>query len=127
MADEFRFNAVFGGAWERRYVRLTITGAIVLAVLALLGAFVAPVFAHRPILGAPVYVSRINHGQLQVCRVTSGGVKCPPLSDSLSRSYSPSKSKSYSPSKSLSTSTSVAAPSKSLSTSTSLSSSVRTQ
>ncbi|HLY00937.1 MAG TPA: hypothetical protein VKR56_00420 [Candidatus Cybelea sp.] len=140
MADEFRFNAFFRGADRRRYVQLGVTAITVFGLLGLSAALVRPVVVPRHTSTVQGYVSLINQGQLQVCRVTSDGVKCPPLSTSLSKSASLSKSKSASlskstststslaaPSKSLSTSTSLAAPSKSLSTSTSLSASTRTQ
>jgi hypothetical protein len=125
MADEFRFGMFLSGAGRRRYVQLAVTALMVLGVVALLAALVRPVFAHRTLR----YVSLINQGQVQVCRVTAGGPICPPLSFSLSKSYSPSKSKSKSasPSKSVSTGPSLVPPSKSVSTSTSLSSSVRAQ
>jgi hypothetical protein len=116
MADEFRSNMYFRGA-QRRYL-LAVGALIVLAVLGLLAARVRPAYK---------YVSLINQGQVQVCRVTPDGPVCPPLSASLSKSSSLSKSKSFSPSKSVSTSTSLVPPSKSSSTSTSLSSSSRTQ
>ncbi len=123
MADEFRFNLFINGADRRRYVRLAVAALIGLGMVALLGALVRPVFAHRTLR----YVSLINQGQVQVCRVTAAGPICPPLSFSLSKSYSPSKSKSDSLSKSVSTGPSLVPPSKSVSTSTSLSSSVRAQ
>lgn len=116
MADEFRSNMHFRGA-QRRYL-VAVAALIVVAVLGLLAARVRPAYK---------YVSLINQGQVQVCRVTADGPICPPLSASLSRSSSLSKSKSFSPSKSVSTSTSLVPPSKSSSTSTSLSSSVRSQ
>jgi hypothetical protein len=124
MADEFRFNVLLDGAGDRRrYVRLAVTALIVLGVAALLAALVRPVFAQRTLR----YVSLINQGQVQVCRVTAAGPICPPLSFSLSKSYSPSKSKSDSLSKSKSPSPSLVPASKSVSTSTSLSPSVRAQ
>jgi formate hydrogenlyase subunit 3/multisubunit Na+/H+ antiporter MnhD subunit len=96
MADEVGPNVHFRGAGRQWYLLLIVTALLVLAVLGVLAAR-----ALRPVL-AYKYVSRINQGQVQVCRVTpAGGVICPPLSSSLS------KSKSYSPSKSLSTSTSL--------------------
>jgi hypothetical protein len=125
MADEFRFNLFFNGVGRRRYVRLAVTALVVLGVVALFGSLVHAVFAQRTLR----YVSLINQGQVQVCRVTGAGPVCPPLSFSLSKSYSPSKSKSKSSSlsKSVSTGPSLVPPSKSVSTSTSLSPSVRAQ
>jgi len=110
MADEFRSNFYFRGA-QRRYLQLAIIALIVLVILGLLAARLRPALTYK-------YVSLINQGQVQVCRVTPDGVICPPLSGSLSKSeslsksksYSPSKSKSYSPSKSISTSTSLIPP-----------------
>jgi hypothetical protein len=116
MADELRSNTYFRGA-QRRYL-LALAALLVLAVLGLLAARIRP---------ADKYVSLINQGQVQICRVTPDGPVCPPLSASFSKSSSLSKSKSFSPSKSVSTSTSIVPPSKSNSTSTSLSSSIRTQ
>jgi len=124
MADEVGSNAYFRGAGQRRYLRLIVMAAIVLAVLALLAARVRPFSTNK-------FVSVINHGHVVVCPVTpEGDLACPPLSSSPSKSYSPSKSvsattslkppslsKSVSPSKSISTSTSLLPPS----TSTSLS------
>jgi hypothetical protein len=89
-----------GGILQR-----AIPALIALAVLGLLAAFVQPVFAGKHVISDPRYVSLINHGQLQVCRVTPRHVICLPLSSSLSKSYSASES--YSPSNSVSTSTSV--------------------
>jgi hypothetical protein len=124
MADEFRFSALLKGAGDRkRYVELAVMALIVLGVAGLLAALVRPVFAQRTLR----YVSLINQGQVQVCRVTAAGPICPPLSFSLSKSYSLSKSKSYSPSRSKSSSPTLVPPSKSVSTSTSLSPSVRAQ
>ena len=130
MADDFRSNLSIRGA-QWRYLRLAVTALIVLAVLGVLAARVRPTLTFK-------YVSVINQGHLQICRVTPDGMKCPPLSVSPSKSFSLSKSKSYSlsksvspstglkpPSKSISTSTSLLPPSQSVSTSTSLSSSIR--
>ena len=64
---------------------MAVTALMVLGGVALLGALLYLVFAHR----TPRYVSLINHGQVQVCRVTGAGPICPPLSFSLSKSYSP--------------------------------------
>ncbi len=114
MADEFRSNMHFRGAGGR-YL-LAVAALIVLSVLGLMAARVRPGYK---------YVSLINQGQVQVCRVTPDGPICPPLSSSLSKSASVSKSKSFSPSKSISTSTSLVPPSKSSSTSMSLSSSTQ--
>ena len=119
MAEEVGSNAHFRSAGRRCYLRLIVTVAIVLAVLALLAARVRPFSTDK-------YVSVINQGHVEVCPVTpEGDVACPPLSTSPSKSVSaatslkpPSLSKSVSPSKSISTSTSPLLPP---STSTSLS------
>jgi hypothetical protein len=102
MTDEVGSKAYFRGAGRRRYLQLIVAALSVLAVLGFVAASMRPAITYK-------YVSRINQGQLQVCRVTPVGVICPPLSGSLSKSYSASKSasKSYSPSKSISTSTSL--------------------
>ncbi len=99
MADDVGSNAFLRRAGRHRHLLLIVTALLVLAVLGSLLIHTRPVLANK-------YVSRINQGQVQVCRVTSGGgVACPPPSSSLSKSYSASKS--YSPSKSISTSTSL--------------------
>jgi hypothetical protein len=89
MAEEVGSNAYFRRAGRQRYLLLIITALLVLAVLGSLIAHVRPVLAYK-------YVSRINQGQVQICRVTTAGVDCPPLSSSLSKSYSPSNSVSTS-------------------------------
>ncbi len=122
MAEELGSNAFFRGAGRRRRSRLAVAASIAVAVAAIVVAIVHPLLAGEDLLGRPRYVSLINHGQLQVCRVGPAGVVCPPLSSSLSQSYSESKSYSASASKSKSHSSS-----RSVSTSTSLSPSVRTQ
>jgi hypothetical protein len=119
MTDEVGSNALFPGAGRRRYLQIIVTAAVLLTVLGLVAARVRPVITYK-------YVSRINQGQLQVCRVTPVGEICPPLSASLSKSYSPSKSYSESGSASASKSKSYSS-SNSLSTSTSLSPSVHSQ
>ena len=126
MAEELGSNAFFRGAGRRRRSRLAVAASIAVAVAAILVAIVHPLLAGEDLLGRPRYVSLINHGQLQVCRVGPAGVVCPPLSTSGSQSYS--ESESYSESKSYSASASKSySSSRSVSTSTSLSPSVRTQ
>lgn len=122
MAEELGSNAFFRGAGRRRRSRLAVAASIAVAVAAIVVAIAHPLLAGEDPLGRPRYVSLINHGQLQVCRVGPAGVVCPPLSSSLSQSYSESKSYSASASKSKSYSSS-----RSVSTSTSLSPSARTQ
>ena len=133
MAEELGSNVFFRGAGRRRS-RLAVAASIAVAVAAIVVAIVHPLLAGEGLLGRPRYVSLINHGQLQVCRVGPAGVVCPPLSSSLSQSYrasqSYSESESYSESKSYSASASKSksySSSRSVSTSTSLSPSVRTQ
>jgi hypothetical protein len=107
MPNELGSNAFSRGVARRRYLQLAVSAVIALAVLGLLVALVRPVFAGKHAPSVTRYVSLINQGQLQICRVTPQRVICPPLSSSLSKGYSASKSKSFSPSKSVSTSTSL--------------------
>jgi hypothetical protein len=92
MVDEPRSNAFFRGGGWRRYVQLAVLAVITLAVVGLLAAVVHAVFAVMNPPSPARYVSLVNHGQVQVCRVTPGRVICPPLSGSLSKSFSTSTS-----------------------------------
>ncbi len=109
MAKQLGSNSLFRGAGRQRYLLIIVTLLLVFVLLALLAARVHPILGEN-------YVSVINHGHFQICRVTAESVViCPPLSTSPSKSYSPSKS--------VSAATSLKPPSlsKSVSTSTSLS------
>jgi hypothetical protein len=100
MANEVGSNGYFRGARRHRYLILIATALLVVVVLGALAARVRPGLADK-------YVSRINQGQLQVCRVTPAGVVCPPLTPSLSPSHGAGGSKSTSVSTSTSLSPSV--------------------
>jgi|SRR5580704_1914879 hypothetical protein len=107
MAEELGSSGFFRVGGRPRYLRLLVLAVIAVALAGLLAARVHPVIADKQTPSDPRYVSLINHGQLQICRITPKRVVCPPLSVSVSKSPSASKSKSYSPSKSLSTSMSL--------------------
>jgi hypothetical protein len=92
MPNELGSNAFSGGVARRRYLQRAVSALAALAVLGLLAALVHAVFAVANPPRPARYVSLVNQGQLQVCRVTPQRVICPPLSSSRTKSFSTSTS-----------------------------------